>query len=410
MKGKLGLWGLMVAVLVLAAACSSPDAGGGAASGEGGGSAEASTEAADQGDINLGHRQDDEPPPFTSGWKTDWSRRTISLRELEPGGPPRDGIPPIDEPKFTSVEEAARWLQDREPVVLFRLGDDVRVYPLSILILHEVVNDTVNDTPVVVTFCPLCNSAIAFDRRVGGKVLTFGVSGFLRNSDLVMWDRQTESLWQQVTGEAIVGELAGEELTFYPAAIVPWGEVQRTHPQARVLSRDTGFYSPETYGVNPYRNYDYTSSPFLFSGEKDPRLPALERVVALNLGGEAKAYPFSVLAQERVVYDRVGGQDVVVLWVPGTASALSERRIATARDVGAATVWSPLVGGRRLTLAPAGDALFKDRETGSTWNILGQAIAGPLAGSQLAPIVHGNHFWFAWAAFNPDTAVYGTAP
>jgi len=349
-------------------------------------------------------------PPGTDTWKTDWSKAIIDLDELVSGGPARDGIPPIDSPTFEAVDEASQWLEDREPVVLLRLGEDVRAYPLRILTWHEIVNDTVNGVPVAITFCPLCNSAIAFDRRLDGEVLRFGTSGFLRNSDLVMWDDKTESLWQQLDGRGLVGDFAGRQLEFLPAAIVPWGELGQEFPQAQVLSRQTGFPLQEAaYGTNPYQFYDTRETPFdpFFEGEPDPRLPAMERVVAVTIGDGDKAYPFSALAVERVVHDQLGGQDIVVFWgASDTASPLDDPDVTAGRAIGAATVWKPIVDGQRLTFRAEGDSRFLDEETGTVWSLLGQAIDGPLEDSQLEPVVHGTHFWFAWAAFQPDTSLY----
>jgi hypothetical protein len=171
--------------------------------------------------------RDTQPPPqhdrvlfSTIGWKTDFSKHSVPLSEIIPGGPPRDGIPPIDWPVFETVAQADAWLKPQEPLIHFAVGNDVRAYPLQILIWHEIVNDEVGGIPVMVTFCPLCNTAIAFDRRVAGRVLDFGTTGNLRHFDLIMWDRQTESWWQQMTGEAIVGELTGMRLTLLPATIV----------------------------------------------------------------------------------------------------------------------------------------------------------------------------------------------
>ncbi len=174
-----------------------------------------------------------------SGWKTDFSKHTVPLSEIQSGGPPRDGIPPIDRPSFVDTR-AAEWLNDREPVVVYEEGGDARAYPLQILIWHEIVNDTVGGRPVTITFCPLCNTAIAFDRRLDGVTYDFGTTGNLRHSDLVMWDRQTESWWQQVTGEAIVGALSGARLTPVPASINSFADFRTTFPNGSVLSRETG--------------------------------------------------------------------------------------------------------------------------------------------------------------------------
>jgi hypothetical protein len=340
-------------------------------------------------------------------WRTDFAKHRVPLNELTPGGPPRDGIPPIDNPKFETVRQADTWLEDREPVVLFEQGDDVRAYPLQILIWHEIVNDLVGGVPVMVTFCPLCNTAIAFDRRLGDTTYTFGTSGLLRNSDLVMWDRQTESLWQQITGEAIVGELTGKQLAFLPTSIVAWVEYKSAFPGGTVLSRDTGFERP--YGQNPYVGYDAVGQiPFLFNGQLDQRLPAMERVVTISAGGEDVAYPFSVLQEQRVVNDTVGGMSVVVFFHPGTASALDGAAIAQGRDVGSGTAFSPILDGQRLTFVFRAGQIV-DEQTGSAWDITGGAISGGHVGKRLAPIVHGNHFWFAWVAFKPGTRIYRPA-
>jgi hypothetical protein len=344
-------------------------------------------------------------------WKTDFSRHTVPLEEFASGGPPKDGIRSVDHPSFTNVREADRWLSDRDPVALVSLNGMARAYPLSILIWHEIVNDEIGGRPVSVTYCPLCNTTIAFDREFRGRILDFGTTGRLRHSDLVMYDRQTETWWQQATGEGLVGEHAGEQLTFVPVTVMSWRDVREQRPSVRVLSRDTGFppVFTQRYGTNPYEGYDRGSGPwrqFFRFGRDDGRLPAMERVVALEHGDEHLAVPFSVLAEERVAGVRVSDLDVVVFWAPGTASAVDNSTIAKGRDVGSSSTFSPEYGGRSLTFEPAGDGLFRDRETGSTWNLSGKATAGPTAGAQLTEIVHGNHFWFAWAVFRPETEVW----
>jgi uncharacterized protein DUF3179 len=341
----------------------------------------------------------------TRGWKTNFSRAAVPLSELESGGPPRDGIPPIDQPKFVSGSDATTWLTDEEPVIAFQLNGEARAYPLQILVWHEIVDDEVADTPVLITFCPLCNTAIAFDRRVDGKPLRFGTTGNLRDSDLVMWsDDPGETWWQQITGEAIVGDLVGSKLTMLPAEIVSFADFKAAFPTGQVLSRDTGH--PRGYGSNPYVGYDnISSSPFLYSGPKDGRLPPMERVATVELNGETAAYPFRRLVQVHAVNDSVGGAPVVVFHRPGTRSALDGSAIASSRDIGAAAVFDPTVRGQILTFSWRNDQ-FVDDQTGSTWDILGRATDGALAGSRLQPVISGNHFWFAWAAFKPDTRIW----
>ncbi len=348
---------------------------------------------------------DDAPiRPFEAYWNTNFSLHTVNYGEILSGGVPRDGIPPIDDPKFVSIAEASAWLADQEPVFALSYNGETKGYPLQILIWHEVANDEIAGEPVAVTFCPLCNSAITFKRTVDGTVYDFGVSGKLRNSDLIMWDRQTESWWQQVTGEAIVGEMVGTQLEMIPTQLVSFADFKAAFPDAQILSQDTGFNRP--YGQNPYRGYDTDQRPFLFQDIPDPRLQAVDRVVAVTIGDEAKAYPYKVLAEENVVEDTVGGQDVVVFWKAGTTSALDAGSIADSRDVGAATVFDPNLNGQKLTFAWDGTN-FVDDQTGSQWNIFGESTGGEFAGQQLTPVQSVNQFWFAWAAFRPDTKIYG---
>ena len=343
----------------------------------------------------------------TAGWKTDFSRHTVPYSEILSGGVPRDGIPPLDDPRFVTQDEADEYVEDQEPVIVFEGNGEAKAYPLQILTWHEIVNDEVGGIPVSVTYCPLCNSAVAFDRRLDGVVYDFGTSGNLRNSDLIMWDRQTESWWQQLTGEAIVGELAGKVLTFLPAALVSYGDFKLANPEGLVLSRETGH--PRDYGSNPYTGYDKPdSTPFLYDGALDDRLPPKERVVTVTVGDADVAFPYSVLATEGAVNYELNGQQIAVFHAPGTTSALDGRSISESRDVGGTGVFKPSAGGRTLTFRVE-DGKIVDEETGSTWTVLGRAVEGPMAGEQLRPVVHGDHFWFAWAAFKPGTQVYGGA-
>ena len=387
----------------------------------------------------------------------DTSQAEIPLAEIMSGGPPPNGIPalgftgdwqnaaaPTQAPIFVSQGEAADWIEPQEPVIVFSLNGETRVYPLQILTWHEIVNDTVGGVPVAVTFCPLCNSALAFDRRlpltteqqaevsemnpeaaptepdeafleayrVQGEAadvtallpVTFGVSGTLYNSNLLMFDTATSTLWSQLLGVGSVGTLSGTQLLRYPAQIVSFAEVRAAAPEAPVLSRDTGF--ARRYGQNPYVGYDDADSPaFLFAGTPDGRLAPKARVVSIDAPAEAVAYPLETLSEAGVVNDRIGNTPVTLFWQAGTTSALDAASIAASRDVGAVGVFERTLDGRNLTFQADGDA-FVDEETGSTWNVLGAATAGPLAGEQLSKVVHDNTLWFAWAAFKPDTRIY----
>lgn len=326
----------------------------------------------------------------------------IDLGELRPGGPPPDGIPPIDEPRFLPAAEVD-FLADNEPVLALDVGGDARAYPVQVLIWHEIVNDTVGGRPMAVTYCPLCNSAIAYDRTLGDRVLTFGTSGLLWNSALVMYDRQTETVWSHFNGTGLHGVLAGSELDVVPMSTVPWGVWRDANPDGLVLDRDTGFERP--YGRNPYPGYDDAGSfPFLFEGTVDGRYTAMTRVVGVHRDGAGLAVPLPVLRERRVVATELAGRSLVVWWAPGTASALDAGRIAEGADVGATGVFVPMIDGEPLTFTAEGDG-FVDTETGSTWNLLGQATDGPLAGRALEPVARTDTFWFAWSTFLPDTEV-----
>lgn len=338
----------------------------------------------------------------TNGWETDFERAIIDLDEVISGGVPRDGIPPIDNPIFDSVE-TARDLSDHSPVIALEIAGEARAYPLEVMTRHEIVNDVVGELPVAVTFCPLCNSAIVFDRRVDGEALRFGVSGNLRFSDLVMWDDATESWWQQLTGEAIVGVYAGRKLEFVSSQLISFGLFRERYPAGKVLRGPLGLY-----GSNPYRGYDSSAAPFLFAGTLDDRLPAMARVLAAEVNGTAAAYPFDALRQSRVVNDHIAGQAIVAFWQGGAVSALDAAVIDASRDVGMALMFDRrLDTGETLTFC-YDESRFMDEETGSRWNFFGEAVEGPLTGRKLRQLQAFPHFFFAWAAFYPDTILYSS--
>jgi hypothetical protein len=288
---------------------------------------------------------------------------------------------------------------------MLEIRQQARAYPIQILMWHEIVNDVVDGTPVAATYCPLCNTGIVFERTVDGEVLDFGTTGRLRFSNLVMYDRQTESWWQQASGKAIAGDLTGEQLTILPSTMISWGDFKAKHPEGRILSRDTGY--DRDYGANPYTGYDEPGrTPFLYRGPETPdELRPNARVLGVELNGEAVAYPYDRLKNVRVANHTIGGVPIVVLWQPGTASALDSARIADGDDVGAAAAFSRELDGRTLTFTFEEGRMI-DQETGSEWDIFGDAIAGSLEGRQLESVVSINYFWFSWAAFHPETRVY----
>lgn len=395
----------------------------------------------------------------------DAQRANIPIEEVLSGGPPPQGIPALGfagdaqraataspAPQFVSQEQAADWLADNEPVIAFHLHGQAKAYPLQILTWHEIVNDDVAGVPVAVTFCPLCNSALAFDRRIplGAQSLerlaatnaeaaaraslaqadaaflesyaqqeqhntsaeqvqavletTFGVSGTLYLSNMLMFDDASSTLWSQLLGEGNIGSLTDVRLLRYPAQIVSFADFREAFPEAPVLSRETGF--SRNYGRNPYVGYDDIDSPaFLFQGEIDGRLPPKARVISIERAAEVAAYPFDVIREEVVVHDSIADEPIVLFWQTGTASALDQATIASSEDIGAVGVFSRQVDEQVLEFMWDGES-FRDSQTSSRWNILGQAVAGTLQGRQLRPIVHDNTLWFAWAAFQPETRIY----
>ncbi len=335
--------------------------------------------------------------------KTNFNKLSIDPAEILSGGPPRDGIPAIDAPVFETNEQASAWLQPDEPVVSLRVGDTARAYPLQIMIFHEIVNDKINSKPVTVTFCPLCNASIVFDATVNGQALDFGTTGRLRKSDLVMYDRQTESWWQQFTGVGIVGEFTGVQLKQIPSQIVSFDVFKTEFPNGEVLSKDTGVQRP--YGNNPYRGYDdINSTPFLFRDPLDPRLPPMERVLAVAENDNDKQFqlvPLSVLEKDPIMQlDKV-----VVIATSVANSALDKSKIASSRLVPSAAAFESFVNGKSVTLSIDDKGTLVDAESGSEWSALGRALTGPRKGEQLVQIDQGVHFAFAWLAFDPDATI-----
>ena len=262
------------------------------------------------------------------GWnKTDFGKTSIDYSEILSGGPSKDGIPSIDNPKFAALKEVSS-LGGMEPVIGLEINGDARAYPLRVLIWHEIVNDKIGGTPVTVTYCPLCNSALVFDRRLDGKLLDFGTTGKLRNSDLVMYDRQTESWWQQFTGTGIVGEYTGKELKTIPARLESFDNFRARHPDGKVLVPNNE--GMRRYGKNPYAGYDTASAPFLYSGDMPEDINPMARVVVVKVGGKPQAVTLELLREKGEV--KLG--PVLLKWRKGQNSALDTSEIAKGRDVG----------------------------------------------------------------------------
>lgn len=275
---------------------------------------------------------------------------SIPAAEILAGGPPRDGIPALDHPATVPAAQAD-WAEDAL-VLGIVAGGEARAYPVAILHRHELVNDTLGGEPILVSFCPLCGTGLVFDRRVAGKARQFGVSGLLYRSDLLMYDRETQSLWSQIAAEAVTGPLLGERLRILRSRMVEWAHWRRDHPDTAVLSRDTGHR--RDYGRSPYGGYAH-SSEVMFPVPRDPRSHPKMPTVGLRIHGtRARAYPASELA-------RAGG-------------SVEERFL-----------------GRSVRIAYDPDRQVFD-------------VVAPLE----VEVVEG--FWFAWAAFHPETSIYTADP
>ncbi|MCP5085190.1 MAG: DUF3179 domain-containing protein [Rhodobacteraceae bacterium] len=267
-----------------------------------------------------------------NSWKhewpnTDFTKTSVDFTEIMSGGPPRDGIPAVDNPAMRKASSETR-LGDREPVMTVEIaGQTPRAYPIRYLMWHEIANDVIGGVPVAVTFCPLCNSGIIFDRRVNGSVLTFGVSGKLRNSDMVMFDRESESWWQQFSGKAIVGVLLGTKLKKLPGWMESWADFKARNPDGLVMDQPL---ANRAYGSNPYSHYD-SGRPFLYRGENPPHgIQPLARVVVVG----NRAWPLTRIAD----HEELTEAGVTISWREGTASALDTRTISKGRDVGSIRV------------------------------------------------------------------------
>lgn len=330
------------------------------------------------------------------------------------GGPPPDGIPSIDEPSFVAIN-SVDWLADDEPVAVLTIDGQTKIYPTQILIWHEIVNDEFNGLPIAMTYCPLCNSVVAFEATLPGPdgvdlVLDFGTSGALYQSALVMYDRQTESLWTHFDGLSVIGTLAGSKLSVLPAAMVSWDDAVAAHPDATVLDRPSGQLA-RPYGTVPYPNYETAppSSGYI-SDVVDERLEPKQRVVGIDLGEHQVAVDRSAVSVSPVSTAfavKTDSTEIIVFWEPGTASALDGRAIADGLDVGSVGVFRAAVDGQTLSFEADRDGVITDNQTGSTWNVRGQAVAGPLRGETLEPVAHLDTFWFAWSGYYPETELVG---
>jgi hypothetical protein len=324
-------------------------------------------------------------------------KHTVPLDKILSGGPPQDGIPSIDNPKFHSVQEADEILEDSELVLGLNINGDIRVYPLQILVWHEIVNDVVGDQPVAVTYCPLCFTNQVFNRTLNdGNTVEFGTSGKLYNSNLVMYDRKSNSLWSQTLGEGIVGEYAGVKLERIPFDVAYWKEWKELYPESKVLSRDTGSVRP--YGADPYGDY-YTNDLILFPvANDDKRLGLKEIIIGLENKDQYKAYKLQEIETKKVINDVIGEDKKIALVSLEPFMIRVFDRVIDGNDDGNKIVVDLFYNETTNTLI--------DRVTGSELNFDGKFINKQLQGKKLERLPMDQGFWFEWAAFHPETEVF----
>jgi hypothetical protein len=334
------------------------------------------------------------PSPKTTSASVDIEeeKHIVPLDQIVSGGPPPDGIPSIDNPKFIPVQEADKFLQDSDLVLGLSIKGDIRSYPLQILVWHEIVNDNVGGAPVAVTYCPLCFTNQVFNRTIDGNIVVqFGTSGKLYNSNLVMYDRTSKSLWSQTLAQAIVGKYAGQKLQRIPFDIAYWKEWKQLYPNTKVLSRDTGSNRP--YGADPYDGY-YTSNEVLFPvSNHDNRLGLKEIIVGLENDGQYKAYKLKEIQDRKVINDKINGNKSITIF-----SSLYPFIVRA---------YNPIVNGQTLEfIYNVKNNSFIDKQTGSEWNFDGVAINGQMKAKQLTRLPFDEGFWFEWVSFHPQTVIY----
>jgi hypothetical protein len=319
--------------------------------------------------------------------ETDGVKHLIPLDRIKGGGPPKDGIPSIDNPKFAEIQDS-RFMSDSDTVIGLEINGELKAYPIFILVWHEIVNDKVGDTPVSVTYCPLCYTNQVFERIIDGQEVEFGTSGKLYNSNLLMYDRYTESYWSQALGMAVKGELSGYQLNLVPFDVITWGDWKKLHPDTLVLTTDTGHI--RSYATDPYGNY-YTEPRIMFPVDhSDDRLFPKEIITGFNQDGIYKAYKQNDIESNVVINDLIGETPVILVSLFSENSRAFERIVD---DVQLDFVFD--------------DGKILDVQTNSEWNYDGLAISGESKGLQLERLPIEPGFWFEWVAFHPETLVFG---
>lgn len=353
------------------------------------------------------------PKNIPFAWKTDTAKSAIDLSELMVVLP-RGSFDVLVYPQFIDKSEGLKSFYPQEPVMILEMNGSAKAYPLNLLSILEIANDTIAGIPILATFCPLCNSAIVFDRRVNfnGKnhMLDFEVSGMLRKSDMVMADKQTETWWQQLEGKGIVGELSGAELKVIPSLVLSVEEFFNKYPNGKILSKDNGSEEDQKYyGKNFYTNYDDPNGKpykkFFESDELNKKLSPMERIVEIRSQGEFKVYPYSIVKKYNVLNDKFNSKNVVLFYKSGVVSVLDKKEISESKDVGTVTVFNSKLDGIVYSFTGK-DGYYVDDKTNSIWDVTGTCIKGRLQGKRLSIEPYGNHFAFAWLAFHPESIIY----
>jgi len=317
---------------------------------------------------------------------TNGKKHIVPLDKIRSGGPPKDGIPSIDEPKFAQLSDS-HFMSNSDIVIGLEIDGEAKAYPLFIMVWHEIVNDNVGGIPVSVTYCPLCFTNQVFERIINGQEVEFGTSGKLYNSNLVMYDRLTDSYWSQALGVAITGELSGYELKRIPFDVISWGDWKSQHPETLVLTTETGHL--RAYGSDPYGDY-YTDPRIIFPVDnKDERMHPKEIILGFKEADVFKAFKQTDVEGSTIINDEVNGKPVVLM------SLFS----------GNARAYERTVDEKILTFDFVDDSIV-DLQTNSEWNYDGVAISGQLEGTNLIRLPFDPGFWFEWVAFHPDTEVY----
>ncbi len=348
--------------------------------------------------------------PYT--WKTDTTKHTVSYAQLTIAAA-KDEIQTLGFPEFITRNDSFYNYYEFEPAIVVNFGGEAWAYPLSILTLYELANDSVGGKQIMVTFCPMCNAALVYNRQVKSakdeRLLTFGISGLLMHNDMVMYDHETESWWEQLMGAGIAGEYSGVEMKMLPALLISVKDYFDRYPDGKILSPVPMNMYLKTHAHRPFHHLEHSghlSRKYYLPEKTDPRLPPQEHVLDIRVEGHDRIYPFHALAKQQVVNETVGKSPLVIFYHDETVSVLDKDNLAKAKRTGSATAFESKLNGVTYIFRKSGD-YFVDAQTGSVWDITGYCREGTLKGQQLGMLPQSNHFAFAYLAFFPNAEIFG---